>query len=88
MHSAIIGFAMMDPIGYAEATNLGSYVFGGIGYVCIIAMTATSINRTAAEIGPARLAHAAPCRRMFALGVCPENLIRVDDLVESIKLVE
>jgi DMSO/TMAO reductase YedYZ heme-binding membrane subunit len=49
---AIIAFAMMDPIGYAEATNLGSYIFGGIGYVCIIAMTATSFNRTAAAIGP------------------------------------
>jgi len=42
----------MDPAGFAEATNLASYVFGGIGYAFIVAMTATSFDRTAAAIGP------------------------------------
>jgi DMSO/TMAO reductase YedYZ heme-binding membrane subunit len=48
---AIACFAVMDPAGYAGATSLASYVFGGIGYVFIIAMTATSFDRTAAAIG-------------------------------------
>ena len=42
----------MDPAGFADATTLASYVFGGIGYAFIIAMTATSFDRTAAAIGP------------------------------------
>ena len=45
---AIAAFAMMDPAGYAAATSLASYIFGGIGYAFIIAMTATSFDRTAA----------------------------------------
>ncbi|HLG83527.1 MAG TPA: hypothetical protein VKY22_21125 [Bradyrhizobium sp.] len=49
---AIIAFAKMDPAGFAIATNLASYVFGGIGYAVIIAMAATSFDRTAAAIGP------------------------------------
>jgi sulfoxide reductase heme-binding subunit YedZ len=49
---AIIIFASADPAGYAAATNLGSYVFGGIGYAFIIAMTATSFDATAATLGP------------------------------------
>ena len=49
---AIIAFAMMDPAGFAVATNLASYVFGGIGYAIIIAMAATSFDRSAAAIGP------------------------------------
>jgi hypothetical protein len=48
---AITAFAAMDPAGFAAATNLASYVFGGIGYGFIIAMTATSFDRTAAAIG-------------------------------------
>ena len=48
---AIICFAVMDPVGYAGATSLASYVFGGIGYAFIITMTATSFDRTAAAIG-------------------------------------
>ena len=50
--AAIIAFARMDPVGFAGATNLASYVFGGIGYALIILMTATSFDRTAAAIGP------------------------------------
>ena len=48
---AIVCFAVMDPPGYAGATSTASYVFGGIGYAFIIAMTATSFDRTAAAIG-------------------------------------
>ena len=48
---AILCFAVMDPAGYADATSIASYVFGGIGYAFIIAMTATSFDRTAAAIG-------------------------------------
>lgn len=47
---AIAAFAAMDPAGFAAATN--SYVFGGIGYAVIIAMTATSFDRTAQLLGP------------------------------------
>ncbi len=49
---AIAAFAIMDPLGYAAATNIASYIFGGIGYAFIVAMTATSFDRTAAAIGP------------------------------------
>src|SRR5258707_15201113 len=48
---AIIAFAVMDPPGYAAATSIASYVFGGIGYAFIIAMTVTSFDRTAGAIG-------------------------------------
>jgi sulfoxide reductase heme-binding subunit YedZ len=49
----IVCFAVMDPAGFAAATSLASYIFGGIGYLVIIAMTATSFDRTAAAIGAA-----------------------------------
>src|SRR5438445_864648 len=49
---AIAGFATMDPVGYAAATSVASYIFGGIGYAFIIAMTATSFDRTAQALGP------------------------------------
>jgi DMSO/TMAO reductase YedYZ heme-binding membrane subunit len=49
---AIIIFAKMDPAGFAEATSPASYIFGGIGYAVIIAMSATSFDRTAALMGP------------------------------------
>src|SRR6187431_2301567 len=48
---AIACFAIMDPAAYAAATSIASYIFGGIGYAFIIAMTATSFDRTAAAIG-------------------------------------
>jgi sulfoxide reductase heme-binding subunit YedZ len=50
--AAIIAFAQMDPDGFAAATNLASYVFGGIGYAVIIAMAATSFDLSAAAVGP------------------------------------
>jgi DMSO/TMAO reductase YedYZ heme-binding membrane subunit len=43
--------AIMDPAGFAAATNIASYIFGGIGYAFIIAMTATSFDHTASAIG-------------------------------------
>lgn len=49
---AIVAFAKMDPAGFAEATSAASFIFGGIGYAVIIAMTATSFDRTAALLGP------------------------------------
>ncbi len=49
---AIAAFAAMAPTDFAAATNLASYIFGGIGYAFIMAMTATSFDRTAAAIGP------------------------------------
>jgi methionine sulfoxide reductase heme-binding subunit len=48
---AIVAFATVDPIAFAKATNPASYVFGGIGYAFIIAMTATSFDRSAAWLG-------------------------------------
>ncbi len=53
LHAIAIGlFAAMDPTGFAAATSPASYIFGGIGYAFIIAMTVTSFDRTAAAIGP------------------------------------
>jgi hypothetical protein len=49
---AIAAFATVDPIAFAKATNLASYIFGGIGSAFIIAMTATSFDRSAAWLGP------------------------------------
>jgi methionine sulfoxide reductase heme-binding subunit len=49
---AIVTFATIDPAGFAAATNLAGYVFGGIGYAFIIALTATSFDATAAALGP------------------------------------
>jgi sulfoxide reductase heme-binding subunit YedZ len=49
---AIAAFAVIDPPGFVDATSLVTYIFGGIGYVVIITMTATSFDRTADLIGP------------------------------------
>jgi sulfoxide reductase heme-binding subunit YedZ len=49
---AIIRFAAMAPADYMAATSAATYLFGGIGYAFIIAMTATSFDRTATAIGP------------------------------------
>jgi DMSO/TMAO reductase YedYZ heme-binding membrane subunit len=50
--AAIFAFAKMNPAAYAAATSLASYVFGGIGYAFILAMTVTSFDITAAALGP------------------------------------
>jgi sulfoxide reductase heme-binding subunit YedZ len=53
LHALAIGaYAALDPPGFAAMTSLATYVFGGIGYSFIVAMTATSFDRTAAAIGP------------------------------------
>ena len=49
---AIVCFAFLSPPLFRENTSMASFVFGGIGYAAIIAMTATSFDRTAAAIGP------------------------------------
>ncbi|CCE09632.1 conserved membrane hypothetical protein [Bradyrhizobium sp. STM 3843] len=49
---AILAFARIDPAGFAAATSPASFIFGSIGYAAIIAMTATSFDRTAAALGP------------------------------------
>jgi len=49
---AIACFALMSPPLFMEATSAASYIFGGIGYAFIIAMTATSFERTSQAIGP------------------------------------
>jgi DMSO/TMAO reductase YedYZ heme-binding membrane subunit len=49
---AIACFAAMDPLGYAGATSAASYIFGSVGYAFIVAMAATSFDRTAQAIGP------------------------------------
>ena len=49
---AIACFAAMAPADYLAATNIASYIFGGIGYAFIVAMAATSLDRTAEAIGP------------------------------------
>jgi sulfoxide reductase heme-binding subunit YedZ len=49
---AIACFAAMAPALFREATSAASYIFGGVGYAFIIAMTATSFDRTAAALGP------------------------------------
>ena len=52
IHAIAIGcFAVMDPAGYTAATNIASYLFGGIGYAFIILMAVTSFDRTAHAIG-------------------------------------
>jgi methionine sulfoxide reductase heme-binding subunit len=49
---AIAAFAAIDPAGFTAVTSAITYIFGGIGYSFIVAMTATSFDRTAAMIGP------------------------------------
>jgi len=49
---ALVAFARLDPAAFAAATSVASYLFGGIGYAVIVAMTVTSFDRTAAALGP------------------------------------
>jgi DMSO/TMAO reductase YedYZ heme-binding membrane subunit len=49
---AIVCFAVMAPPLFREATSPASFIFGGIGYAFIVAMAATSFDRTAHGIGP------------------------------------
>lgn len=49
---AIFALYRLDPILFANLTNVGSFIAGGIAYLFIILMTFTSFDRTAALIGP------------------------------------
>lgn len=49
---AVAMFAAMDLPDFLAATSMVTYIFGGIGYAIITAMTATSFDRTAQAIGP------------------------------------
>ena len=75
---AIAAFAVMDPAGYAAATSITSYIFGGIGYAFIIAMTATSFDRSAKALGATRLAPAASDRRLLS-AVSVHGVVRQAD---------
>ncbi len=49
---AIACLAALAPALFGELTSAASYIFGGIGYAFIIAMTATSFDRAAEALGP------------------------------------
>jgi sulfoxide reductase heme-binding subunit YedZ len=57
---AIACFAAMAPAAFSEATSSATFIFGSIGYALIVAMAATSFDRSAAMIGPRawRILHA------------------------------
>lgn len=53
IHAAGIAlFATLDPIGFAAATSRASLLFGGLGYLAITAMVATSFSRSRPLLGP------------------------------------
>lgn len=49
---AIASFARLDPVAFHAATNVMSEITGGMAYLFIYAMAATSFDRTAAWLGP------------------------------------
>lgn len=49
---AIVSFALIDPLHFHQVTSLASFLFGGIAYAFIVAMTITSFDATAAWVGP------------------------------------
>ncbi len=49
---AIASFALLDPRLFHELVPTRNLIFGGLAYLFIIAMTATSFDRAAAWIGP------------------------------------
>lgn len=50
--AALVAFARLAPAQFHEVTDAGMFVFGGLAYLFIIAMAATSFDRTAAWLGP------------------------------------
>src|SRR5690242_17280836 len=50
--AAIAGFATLDPVQFHATTGPGMYVLGGLAYVFIALMTATSFDASAAWLGP------------------------------------
>lgn len=51
---ALIAFARLDQAQFATATNPAMFIGGGLGYVFVLLMGATSFDRTAALLGPRR----------------------------------
>lgn len=51
---ALFAFARLDPAQFATATNPLMFIGGGLGYVFMLLMGATSFDRTAAILGPRR----------------------------------
>ena len=49
---AIVAFATLDPVAFHQNSMAGSIVTGGIAYLFIAAMAATSFDRSAAWLGP------------------------------------
>jgi hypothetical protein len=49
---AIVSLAVLDRALFWKLTNLGTIVLAGAAYLFIAAMTATSVDRTAAWLGP------------------------------------
>jgi DMSO/TMAO reductase YedYZ heme-binding membrane subunit len=49
---AIVCFAFASPPLFQQNTSMASFIFGGIGYAAIIAMSATSFDRAVTAIGP------------------------------------
>lgn len=52
--AALVTLARMAPALFASLTDTPMYVFGGLAYLFIIAMAATSFDRSAAWLGPRR----------------------------------
>jgi sulfoxide reductase heme-binding subunit YedZ len=50
--AALIAFARISPAQFHEQADIAMFVFGGLAYLFIIAMAATSFDRTAAWLGP------------------------------------
>jgi methionine sulfoxide reductase heme-binding subunit len=48
---AIVAFAAMSPPQFRDATSMATFIFGSVGYAFIVAMTATSFDRTADAVG-------------------------------------
>lgn len=57
---AIAAYAILAPAAFAAHTMPATWIFGGLAYAFIIAMAATSFDRSAAWIGPRawRILHA------------------------------
>jgi DMSO/TMAO reductase YedYZ heme-binding membrane subunit len=52
--AALIAFARLDATQFAAATNPAMFIGGGLGYLFVLLMGATSFDRTAALLGPRR----------------------------------
>jgi len=50
--AAIVMLARTDPVLFDALTTPASFIFGGAGYVAILAMAATSFDTTARAVGP------------------------------------